>query len=240
MKVLVDATTEVGQRTARILLSESDVDFIGLWNDDTATRGARSGPASSTSGFDVAVSDADDPSSSLAAHCSVEGIPLVLWSDGAAIPRGSTNAPVVVGANVGTALAEVLRFHPTANASSEDSIRIAWTEPGRPLRRGEAIVFPDPVGTAWSRERAKDRFVAHTDGLWGGAVIELQGPAGRRIVGVADNASHLEALVLAATTLVAADGGYPSAVSTAASAGEQLLNKLIHVELDFATWRSAS
>ena len=240
MKVLLDASGEVGQRAGRILLAEADIDFIGLWDQPEAKRGKRSGPASSASGFDIAVSDAERPSSRLAAQCAVESIPLVLWSDAADIPRGTASAPIVVASNVGNALAEVLPFHPSAARTDEDEVRICWTEPGKPLRRGEPVVFPDPVGTAWARERGPGLFVAKRDDLWGGAVVELNGPTGRRIVGVADNAAHLEALVLAAATLTAVDGAYPAEVVQASSAGEQLLNKLMGVELDFASWRSAS
>ena len=240
VRVLLDATSEIGQRAGRILLAEPDISFIGLWDQPNGRGGRRSGPVTSASGFDVGVSDAPEPSSTLVAQCAVESIPLVLWSDASRIPEGSTAAPIVTGANVGLALAEVLHHHPTADATEADVVIRAWTEPGKPLRRGEAIVFPDPVGTAWARERSPNRFVARRDDQWGGAVVDLDGPAGRRIVGVADNAAHLEALVLAATTLTAAAEGYPNEVVPAASAGEHLLNNLVHVELDFATWRSAS
>lgn len=243
MRILVDATTEVGQRTARILLGEAAVEFVGLW-DTTGVRGrARSGPARTTAGFDVAITDRLDPTAELVAQCAVERIPLVVWSDAAEVPRGATSAPIIVGANLAQALAEVLVHHPVARPEASDAMTISWTEPGKPLVRGEAVAFPEPVGMKWAKKRAQGRFVAYSDDEWASAVVEVNGPAGaskegHRIVGVADHAGHLEALALAATALLAADGAYPSEVCEASCTGEQLLNSLIHLELDFATWRS--
>jgi hypothetical protein len=238
MRVLVEATGEVGQRTANVLLAERTVDFIGIWNSAGTRRTARTGPARDVDGFDIAVSDSLTPRPHLIARCAVAGIPIVLWADDAGAAPGAAVAPVVTGANLGSALTAALLSHPTARPEPGEPVRVAWTEPGKPHRRGEQIAFPDPVGVSTAKRRADGRFVARRSDDWAGVVVQVGPDDAPRVVGVADHAAHLEALVLAAATLVTADGAFPPGVHDAADAGEQLLNALTRVELDVASWRS--
>lgn len=238
MRVLVEATGEVGQRAANILLAEEDVEFIGVWNSPATRRTARTGAASDVDGFDIAVSDAEGPRPHLVAHCSVAGIPIVLWADDAGVPPGASVAPIVTGANVGSALTAALLTHPSARPGTDEQVQEAWTEPGKPYRRGERLVFPDPVGVSVGRRRERGRYVARRTDEWAGAVVRVGPDEAPRVVGVADHAAHLEALVLAATVLITAEGAYEPGVHEAASRGEQLLNGLRRVELDVASWRS--
>ena len=92
----------------------------------------------------------------------------------------------------------------------------------------------------WTRERFPNRHVAFRDDEWGGATLTLEGVPGRRIIGVADHAAHLEAIVVAGVALVAAQGQYPTGYRMASEAGQQLMDKLIYLELDLAVWRSSS
>ena len=239
MKVLVDATHEVGRRTARVLNAESAVDYIGLWHDHEAPRRPRSGPTTSVEGYDIVVSDRLEHFENLIARAAVEGIPIVLWVEGEDLASGPTNAPVVTGANVGSALTVALQHHPTAAITDDDTYTVAWTEPGAPLRNGHPVAFPDPVGMSWAKRRGDEGFVAFRNDQWGGAVVNVEGPSGNRVIGVADHAAHLEALVLAATVLTVADGGLEPAVQPASGIGERLMNSLRRVELDFAVWRSS-
>ena len=238
MRVLVEATGEVGQRAANVLLAEDDVEFIGVWNSPSTRRTARTGAASDVTGFDIAVSDAPDPRPHLVARCSVAGIPIVLWTDDAGIPPGTSVAPIITGANVGSALTAALLTHPSARPEGDEPVQVAWTEPGRPHRRGVSIAFPEPVGMVVGRRRGRGRYVARRNDDWAGAVVRVGPSQAPRVVGVADHAAHLEALVLAATVLVTAAGGFEPGVHEAASRGEQLLNGLQRVELDIAAWRS--
>jgi len=64
------------------------------------------------------------------------------------------------------------------------------------------------IAIAQGNGRSAGQLVARTDGEWGGAVISVTGGVGDRVVGVADHAAHLEALTLAATALIAAEGAY--------------------------------
>lgn len=238
MRVLAHATGEVGQRTANVLLAEAALDYIGVWKAAGTRSTPRSGPAAQVEGFDIAYSDSLDPHPELVARCAVAGIPIVLWADGAGIAPGAAAAPVITGANVGSALTAALLAHPLARPSDDESVLVAWTEPGKPHRRGERIVFPDPVGVSRARRRSPGRYVARRTDDWAGAVVRVGPEDAPRVVGVADHAAHLEALVLAATVLLAAEGGYEPGVHAAATRGEQLLNALTRVELDLASWRS--
>lgn len=240
MRVLLDATTDVGLRAGKVLLAESDVEWIGVWGEPGAALRRRSGPALEVAGHDVAVTDRTDHLPQFIARCSVAGVPVVVWHDATEIARGGAAVPIVVGANVGSALAELLVHHPAARPGAEDTVEIAWTEPGSPVRSGPQFAFPDPIGMTRTRKRSSGRFVAFRDDEWSGAVIRVSGPDGDRIVGVSDNGAYLEALVLASTALCTAEGLYPDGVVAAVFGGEQLMNRIESVELDFAVWRSNS
>lgn len=240
MRILVDATSDVGQRAARVFLADAAVTHVGLWDAPDASRNSRSGPAREVDGYDVAVSDRAEHVGDLLARCSVAGVPLVLWHDAPTVAPGRAAIPVVVGANLGSGLAEALVHHPSAGLIPGDEVTIAWTEPGPPLRKGIPVAFPDPVGMSWTRERSTGRLVAFRDDTWSGAVARLEGSGGERIIGVADHGAHLEALVLAATALCVTDGIYGSGVQSASEGGEHLVNRCASVELDFAVWRSTT
>jgi hypothetical protein len=240
VKAVLDAASEIGQRAGHILLGEAGADFVGLWNTPEASAKARSGPVDDVAGFDVVVSDRSTNIEDLVARCAVAHVPLVLWTDAPNLHEGPAAAPVAKGANVGLGLSEALTHHPSAASVAADSVVVGWTEPGKPKGSGTAVPFPEPVGMSWGRERSSNRFVAFRDDDWGGATVTLEGPSGKRIVGVADLSSHLEALVLAGAALAAAEGAYEDRIQMASVAGEQLMNKLLHLELDVAVWRSTS
>jgi hypothetical protein len=96
---------------------------------------------------------------------------------------------------------------------------VAWTEPGRRLRRGVPVAFPDPIGALWGYEVASaglSRAVtAPTGGIWSGAATKVTASTGDglvvRVVGVADLAVHLEALALAAGALTVDSFAYGAA-----------------------------
>ncbi|MGI9584821.1 MAG: hypothetical protein ACR2N7_04460 [Acidimicrobiia bacterium] len=240
MKAVLDSTSEIGQRTGHILLGDSTTDFVGLWNAPEASSRARSGPVDDVAGFDVVVSDRMSNFEELLARCSVAGVPLVLWTDGSDLHSGPAAAPVVKGANMSLGLSEALSHYPSAERSAADSVVVGWTEVGKPHGSGTAIPFPDPVGMSWGTERSTNRFVALREDEWAGVSVTVEGKAGKRIVGVADLSNHLEALTLAAAALAASEGAYEDRIQMASAAGEQLLNKLLHLELDVAVWRSTS
>lgn len=242
MRIALDAGTEVGNRCARTLLGESSVSYLGIVNEPVPSR-RRSGPISDLAGFDVLVTDGSSDIHSLLGRASVAQVPIVVWEDEPGLASGSAPVPVVHGANVATALTSALAAHPAAAASDSDSVRISWTEPGKPHRSGTPVTFPEPVGNQWGRKRAPGRFVAIVDDEWAGAVVDVDGPDGRRIVGVSDHGAYMEASVLAATALatasVMASHGLDLKVTSASSLASIVLDKLADVELEIAVWRSS-
>ena len=106
-------------------------------------------------------------------------------------------------------------------------VSIAWTEPGTPLRRGEAVPFPDPVGARWARRTTvadREVLVAPIVGEWAAAIARVTSATGSgvvtRIVGVADMAPHLEAIALASGAIAAARGNYPLGATVPEDAAE--------------------
>ena len=238
MRVAVDGSEEVGARTARVLYAEESVTYIGSMGSTQHKLGSRSGPVGDLADYDVIVSDGATHTTGLIARASVLGIPLVLWGDEPDLHRGPASSPVVAAANLGSALAPSLVHHPSSSITGTDKVTIAWTEPGKPYRRGQPITFPDPVGPMWARRRSEGHLVARTSSEWGGAVIIARGTAGERIVGVSDHAGHLEAITLAAVTMLAAVGVYDAQIQDAVSRSQHLLNRAMDMELDVAVWRS--
>lgn len=238
MRIALDSAVEVGARAGRILLAEDSLSYLGLMRPSQRHSEPRTGPVGDLSTYDVIVSDGATPASSLIASAAVHGVPLVLWSDEPTLHRGSAVAPVAVGANLGSTLAPALIHHPAMAIEKDDAVTIAWTEPGPERRKGKAIVFPDPLGVCWARKRSRGRFVSYRDDEWAGAVVSVSGRSGDRIVGVADHASHLEAITLAAVALTALDGAYDARIQNAADRGEGILSRAMSLELDIAVWRS--
>lgn len=240
MRIAIDTSTEVGNRAVRVLLSDADVEYIGVLGEDVPSR-KRSGPIDSIYGFDVLISDGTTDVHRLLGRCAVENVALVLWRD-ESIKETKIAVPVVTGANVANALTAALTAHPTASISDDDIVTIGWTEPGKELRSGDATVFPDPIGPQWGRVRsaadASKTVVAFRDDAWAGAVVDVDGPQGRRIVGVSDHGAFMEAIVLAGVGMATGRGAYPVGVSSAASQPEPLLDMLNHLELEIATWHS--
>jgi hypothetical protein len=239
VRVLLDATAEVGQRAGRVLLAERDIEFVGLWRSD-APKGRRSGPADDPDGFDVVVTDRARHLGELVARSAVSGAPVVIWIDRPDVPPGRAIIPIVTSANVGSALGAALGQHPVMRGLAPDEITTAWTKPGRPLRHGTATAFPDPVGMTWTRTLDRGRVVGFRNDEWGAVSVMSEEGGDHRLVGVADHATHLEALVLGATTLVAGRGGYPSGVNPAASEAPALYAQLLAMELAVAVWRSSN
>lgn len=238
VKVAVDTGGEVGNRAVRVLLGERSVDYIGVLAGGVPDR-KRSGPVKTLDGYDVLMSDGASEVHGLLGKAAVAGIPFVLWHDLDDHLDSPGHVPVIHGANVASALTAALATHPTATSHRGDVVRIGWTEPGKPLKRGEPMPFPDPIGNTWTKRRSTGRFVGFRDDEWGGAVVDIEGPSGRRIVGVADHAAYIEAITLASVALLAAEGVYDRRSQYAASNPEQLLNKVNELELEVAVWRSS-
>jgi hypothetical protein len=258
MRIAVHPQAEPGLRAARIILGERQLAELGMFRrslnnpDDPRAR-----PIDDLAGFDVLVSDdVDDPFA--IAHDALEaGVSCVLWSDlwedrAAARALGDQFAAagltLLVGASLGSGIASALASHEVARTEETLELTVAWTIEGRPLRRGEPLPFPDPVGSRWGREvedqdlpapRPTRHFVAPITGDWAGAMARITGVlddgVARRVVGVADHAGHLEGIAIAAATFTVATGAYRPGLQWP-STHEEYLEKALTAGLAVATF----
>jgi hypothetical protein len=156
----------------------------------------------------------------------------------------AANTTLLVGAQT-SGIAASLAAHQAARIDGETAITIAWTVPGTPLRSGEAIPFPDPVGARWGRvveRRADDVPITTyvevpTDGEWWAAMTRVEaGRRNSRVVGVADLGVHLEAIALAAGALCVAEGSFLPGVWRPADAGAAYLQAALGIGMEVAAF----
>lgn len=214
MRIALNAIGEVGTRTGRILTAEADLVALGLYGDHAGiAQDRRTLPISSLEGFDVLVTDDREASSALAGLAVEDGLACVVpgpISSTVAEHFSQTNKVVLTNCSL-AGLAETLAVHEAAGTDEPLDTVIAWTEHGKPLRRGTPVAFPDPVGARWGRRIGRaattTRIAVPVDGEWAGATATIVGKIGdvteTRIVGVADAGDHLEAIALAAGAVVA-------------------------------------
>lgn len=242
MKIALHHSAEVGFRAGQIILGDRRVELVGVVDRTPSdSRGGRVVRVDDLSGYDVLVTDDRDPLPYLRRALDA-GVPCAIWvePDPTSIEPGGLT--VLVGANLASGIAPCLASHEVARLGKDSTAVVAWTEPGSPLRSGEPLAFPDPVGGRWGRrvQRGDDSlFVAPIDGEWAGALarVTAPGPDGpTRIVGVSDLAPHLEALALAAGTLAVASGAYPPGVAAPVDAAEAYLAEALGAGLDVAAY----
>jgi hypothetical protein len=221
VRIALNAIGEVGVRTGRILTAERDLVALGIYGDTAGlSEDRRTISIRSLDGYDVLVSDDTEAADGLAAIAATDGIGFV--SPGGVSPDVAgrfTDAPLLVDASL-AGLAETLSVHEATRTDEPIDAVIAWTEEGKPLRRGAPVAFPDPVGARWGRRLGPaartTRVAVPVDGEWGGATATVVGRVGSethtRIVGVADHRAHLEALALAAGAVTAARTDLPGLI----------------------------
>lgn len=249
MRIAVHATGEVGKRAILILLNETGLTELGMVHG-AGPADPRVRPVESAEGFDVVVTDDRDPA--VAADLALRAeTSLVTWGDDVTVMTPAAHASVLTGASLAGGIAPALAIHEVARAREPLEQLLAWTEPGRPLRRGEAIPFPDPVGSRWGVEvEGGDRWsvptrllVAPVDGEWAAASARVTGILSdgvvQRIVGVADLASHLEAIALAAGAATVALGHAHSGHQRVLAVAEPFLSKCLEMGLAVATYSLA-
>lgn len=252
MRIALNAAGEVGRRTARILLAERDLDALGLYGHRGGTEDRRTMAITELTGFSILVADEPAPADALglARIAADDGLSCVLAAapdvDGdLADAFRDAGKTLLVGADLASGIAETLAAHETTRIEGETGVSVAWTVPGSPRRRGEAIPFPDPIGARWGIEvsrRVEDtvpvrRFEVPVEGPWGAAMARVEtGRRRARVVGVADLADHLAAIALAAGTLVVAEGGLPPGVWRPADASSAFLGSALRVGMDVAAF----
>ena len=249
MRIAVLPKAEPGLRASRIVLAERGLAELGMYRRSlTNPDDSRARTIDSLEGFDVLVSDDVDDPFAVAAEALEAGVSCALWSDlwedrDRARELGTSFATegltLLVGASLGTGIAAGLAHHEVARTEEILELTVAWTVQGRPLRRGEPLPFPDPVGSRWGREIEDEDlprdvptryFVAPVQGDWAGAMARMTGVVddgvARRVVGVADHAGHLEGLALAAAALTVATGAYPAGLQWPGTREEYLESAL--------------
>ncbi len=251
MRVAVEqAGAEVALRAARILLAERGLTGLGLIGREPTGRDDRVESVTDLASYDVVMTDAPDPGELVETALEAR-IDCVVWADGDELETAfgdeyaRAGITLLTGANVASGLAPSLAAHETMRGGAIMDVTIAWTEPGTPLRRGEAIPFPDPVGPRWARERPTEEgyraYAAPVAGQWAAALARVTTAVTEgvvtRIVGVSDQAAHLEALALAAGVL--AIDLYSPGAHRPAYAAEIYLAKALEAGLGVASYSMA-
>lgn len=259
MRIAVHHASEVGVRAGRILLGERELIVLGVTDGSGRSSDPRVHRVEDLADYEVLVTDDLDDPLRRADEALDAGIHCVLWApDGTAFGDDderqsyqeafrAEGRTLVVGANLGSAVAPALASHEVARAGEVFEVSVAYTEPGAPLRRGEAIPYPDPVGALWGRELPRRppyrTVVTPVRGDWAGALarVTTASPDGvvTRVLGVADLAAHLEAIALAAGAVAAADGLYAPGVQPAWIATEGYLARALTLGLEVASYTAA-
>ena len=246
MRIALNAIGEVGIRTGRILTAERDLVALGLWGDTSLGQDRRTIRISSLDGYDVLVTDDEEGGSVLAALAADDGVSCALPGEASeeAILRFEESGDAVLVTRCSLdGLAETLAAHEAARIDETLETMIAWTEFGKPLKRGEPVAFPEPVGARWGEQVDRagtiTRIAVPVDGDWSGATVTVFGRIGgsteKRIIGVADETAHLQAIALAAGAVVAATTDL-TGVITPADVAEQYLAAALKMGLGVATY----
>jgi len=241
MRVALHHTTDIGLRAGRILLAEPRLRRLGVIDRRTHEADPRVRSIENVDGYDLVVTDGEDPEPMLD-RAAAAGIHCVVWVDGPDLSDrgGFEDTTLLLGANLATGLALSLGSHEGATLPDADTELVAWTEPGRALRSGEAISFPDPVGPRWGRVRSEGgstrEVMVPLDGAWAAILTRVSDGTTTRTVGVSDLAEHLEALALAAGALAVSAGAYPAGPARPADAAAEYLFAALGAGLDVASF----
>ncbi|MDJ0924380.1 MAG: hypothetical protein QNJ77_07455 [Acidimicrobiia bacterium] len=246
MRLALQQNGEVATRAGRILLAERGLTALGLVDKHPTEKDDRLEHVEVLATYDALVTDSEAPHADIEAALTA-GISCVVWEDAEGATAEYAEAyeeaglQLLTGCNLGSGIAPALTAHEVAATGTVLDVTTAWTEPGTPRRRGEAIPFPEPVGSRWAEPRETmytDRaYVARIGGSWAAAMARVTGAAEggvvTRIVGVADLAVHLEALALATGALVVTD--YPPGANRPADLADTYLSRALDLGLDVAS-----
>lgn len=242
MRIALDYTSPVGTRAGRLLLGERDLEFLGVVRRDVKDRNGRIRRIDEIRDVDVVVTD--DPDSAILDEALDARVPCVLWADSVDRPGEGALGSILAGANLVTGIGRSLAARETDIAGLHADVLFAWTEPGTPLRRGEAVTFPDPVGARWaSRRHMTSRrldVAAPVPDEWAGVVVRTSTSTTTRTLGIADLALHLEAIALASgAVMTATDASHRGIRRPEDSADEYILTAL-RIGLDIASFTSTA
>lgn len=245
MRIALHQSGEVATRAGRILLAERTLSSLGLIEKTPTEADDRLERVEVLATYDALVTDDPDPREQVEAALTT-GVNCVVWDDANDLGEEfgdafeSAGLRLLTGCNLGSGIAPSLTAHEVAAAGTVMDVTTSWTEPGTPRRRGEAIPFPEPVGSRWAEPRETpytDRaYVARVSGTWAAAMARVtgatEGGVVTRIVGVADLAVHLEALALATGAMIVNE--YEPGARRPADLADSYLSKALDAGLDVA------
>jgi len=240
MRIALDYTSEIGVRAGRLLMGEADLDLLGVVRREVKDRDPRLRRVNDITDFDAVVTD--DPDSAIVAEAVAAGVPCVLWADSFDRSADATDAVVLVGTNLVEGIGRSLVARESIDATENTRLLFAWTEPGKPIRHGEAVTFPDPVGARWGTRRRSTghrlEVAVPVPDEWAGIVVSTTTDATSSTVGIADLATHLEAIALAAGAVIAATGVIPAGTHRPEAFSDEYLLAALRIGLDVASFTS--
>jgi hypothetical protein len=240
MRIALHPTSEVGIKAGRLLLGERDLETLGILGHQVIDRDARVLRIDDYSDFDVLVTD--DPDPGIAEEAIAAGVPVVTWVDDGRLDLANVEVAVMTGANLATGIAGALAAREAAGEPG--AILVAWTEPGKSLRTGEPVTFPDPVGARWGKVR--DRHGTMTEVVvavpdeWAGVVVKVTAEGTTRILGIADLAGHLESIALTAGAVTMAGGSHQPGRLVPGDVADDYLLAALRAGLDVASFTAAT
>lgn len=215
MRIALLATTDLGTRCGRALLAERSLETLGLvgkrpvGGDDRIVQAG-----GGLSGWDLLVADDAEAGIGLAREWD---LPVATPSLDPEVRMDGLEIPVLASCDARGGLGPALLAQAAGGSGELLEGVVAWTAPGSPLRTGEPVSFPDPVGSRWARPtpatptrvRQGTRFlVAPAPPDWLGVVARATLATDEGIVtrtlGVADHPAYLEGIALAAGALALA------------------------------------
>ena len=242
MKIALDHTSEIGVRAGRLLMGEANLDVLGVVRRDVKDKNSRVRRIDDVAGFDAVVTD--DPDSAILAEAVSNGVPCVLWADTFDRQTDIGDTPLLVGANLVTGIGQSLAARETDIAGPDAKILFAWTEPGKPVRHGEPLTFPEPVGSRWgTRRRMTNRrldVAATVPDEWAGIIVRSTSEEETRTIGIADLATHLEAIALASGAVLAASGLVSPGEHRPSETADQYLLSALRIGLEMASFTESS
>ncbi len=196
MKAALAPGGELIRRAGRVLLADSRIELLGVRHpqgDDP-----RLATADDLGLFDVVV--AEELGTPETQEAWDRQIPIVTAAE---LVTPDPHSLVTHGADLSGlagALGELARMRAGA-----DHVQVAWTAPGRPLRSGTQVVFPQPIG-ALRCSRTGNTAVAPHDSEFAAILVAATGPKGTVTHGVVDRQGFLDAICLAAAVFARAKG----------------------------------
>ena len=243
MRIALYGREAFGVRIARVLLAERHLDRLGIVNEEV--NHPRVERFESIADYDaIIIDELDEEGTGLLDVALRNRTDAVLLQESPVIEDALS--AVVSDAASPRALAHALSSSTMAGVDEAVEVMIAWTTEDRPLRRGEAVTFPEPVGARWTAptevvERNVHRaLVAPGAGPWAGALARVTTMTTTGLqtatTAVVDQLEFLAAAMVAGAGIAAAEGAYGSGVVSPADPGGAFLRAVGRAGIEAASF----